>query len=136
MKKTLLFLVLILCIGCEQAVQEVVEPTVTVESLTLKTDKQLYHSSEIMEITSKVTCSKPVEDAEVRFYGINSNRNRLDETKTVNLQEGENTITHEFQTPRCNTCSGIKEGNYKVNVNIKKDDADLISASTDVEIKR
>ena len=112
MKKYLLIL-LFLIIGCEQLL--LLNP---IDVVNLTTDKELYHSGEIINITADIGSPFPLNNVSVRFYGIYSRGYRLDQTKIVDLKKGQNTVNLNYIAPRCYGCSGISPGTYKVNINI------------------
>lgn len=128
MKKYLLVLLLFV-IGCETA------QLLSVGEITLTTDKELYHSGEIIHITANVNSPIILDNATIRFYGIHSRRYRLDQTKTVDLHEGENTITLDYQAPRCYGCAGIKPGTYKISADCMHNGQTLANTSVDIEIR-
>ena len=127
MKLIYLFLFLIFIIGCETEVDS---------SITLETDTDVYHSGEIIHITSQIQSPADINGVLVRFYGIDAGRYRLDETITTNLVKGENTIAFEYTAPSCNTCSGINPGVYNINVDVMDNQETLVSETINIEIRQ
>ncbi|MBW2966320.1 hypothetical protein KY342_04420 [Candidatus Woesearchaeota archaeon] len=130
MKKIILFFILILISGCGIQGMTVIEP-----SLTLTTDKEVYHSGEIIHITSII--NSPIEaNASIKFYGIHASRYRLDQTFPINLNKGKNTVTVDYTSPRCNVCGGIREGTYQISADLIYNNEVYLNSSIDVEIKQ
>lgn len=128
MKKIIIFLFLLFVIGCTTEF--------ITSSITLTTDKNLYHSNEVMKITANINSPVELNNATIRFYGIYASRYRLDKTKTVNLQKGQNIVTLEYNAPSCFGCSGIKPGTYKINADIIHNKETLANSSVDIEIRQ
>ena len=131
MKKLILFFILILVSGCGIQGFFINEP-----SMTLKTDKEVYYSADIIHITSKIMSPINTDNASIRFYGIYTNRYRLDQTFPINLTKGKNTITLDYTSPKCNVCGGIREGTYQISVDIIYNNEVYLNESVDVEIKQ
>jgi len=132
MKILLFFILVIFIFGCGIEGKIVLEPS----SVTLETDKDLYHSGELIKITSTINSPVELKDVKVGFYGIYSRRYRLDTIKTVNLVEGENKITLDYKAPSCYGCAGIKPGTYSINVDVVYSNQTLGTKTIDVEIRQ
>lgn len=105
-------------------------------SLTLTTDKELYHSGEVMHISSHIVSSTALNNVSVRFYGIYAGRYRLDQNTVVDLNKGENDIEIDYNAPRCYGCSGIQPGTYSINVAVSYNGEVLANSSVNVEIRQ
>jgi len=131
MKKLLLTFILVLFLaGC----QETKEATYTTEQgsavgVSLSTEKELYHSNEMMKIHVDMLASNFINGAELRVYGIYAGSYRLDYKRSVDLEKGSNEADIEYRTPSCNTCSGIKAGNYDIIAELTKN-GNIIGKST------
>ena len=132
MKKLLISLFLIFIVGC--TAQSAVIKEISINSLTLATDKELYHSNENMNVSVTADISDAC-NATLRVYGINSRYNRLDKTQIVKLSKGLNTLSVDYTTPRCNTCSGIKAGTYDITAELKIENT-TSNASKKVDIQQ
>jgi hypothetical protein len=145
MKTTIIFAlaaIFLFLAGCEQASTDTAIAEEDIQDVTsevqiylqLDTDKELYHSNEMMNITLHVTSDIEMNNATARVYGIYAGSNRLDLSKTADIKEGENTIYFEFRTPPCNRCSGISAGNYTITAEIEKDVNKIVtSKSIDIQ---
>ncbi|MFH0956516.1 MAG: hypothetical protein V1813_01495 [Candidatus Aenigmatarchaeota archaeon] len=76
---------------------------------SVKTDKDLYHSAEVMKLSAVIAAGEDVQGATVTATGING---RMSLSKTMNLSVGNNAVEFEYNLPSCNTCGGIPAGNY------------------------
>lgn len=127
--KQILLIILILIAGCSvQPAQEINFETIEVYDVNLTADKDLYHSGEVIHLEAKVD----IPDATVKFYGIHSKRNRLDQT--VELVNGLAVL--DYNAPRCNSCSGIREGIYQITADVYSNEEKIGTKTIDIEIKQ
>ncbi|MBM3308986.1 MAG: hypothetical protein FJY77_01910 [Candidatus Altiarchaeales archaeon] len=91
-------------------------------------DKPVYHSAELLNITLAVNSSRSVQGVNVSLTGLNG---RLNERKTMDLNEGSNQISIAYKLPRCNVCGGIKAGIYNITCRV---DYENISSESSVVI--
>lgn len=156
MKQIIFVLIIVLFLaGCEEtslnqqtidvrAEEEIMEKTeqITVEntepeiSIALSTDKELYHSNEIMKVTVDIECNIQVRNATLRVYGIHASRYRLDKNQAVNLEPGNNTVVIDYKTPSCNRCSGIRPGTYEVSAELSYGGIGAAKATKNIEIQQ
>jgi len=80
-----------------------------IDLLNVSTDKDIYHSAEVMNLTVLIRSSSDVENVTVTANGING---RMNIEKTLNLDAGENGMSFTYKLPRCNVCGGIRAGTY------------------------
>ena len=105
-------------------------------SLNFTTDKPLYHSNEDMNITLTFISSGYSGPAVVQIQGINARgKNWVDENETI-LLSNMNKITTTSKTPPCNTCAGIKAGNYTITVQIHWNNTIIADQTIAVEIRQ
>ncbi len=131
MKKILFILSLLFLMGCES---RTIGPTGSAYGMQLSTDKNVYHSNEIMNITIDIQSNTDTKNMTLRIYGIYSGKNRLERTKTITLKKGANTESITYKTPRCTGCAGIRPGTYKVNAQLKYNNTLLVNTSNDIDI--
>jgi len=98
-------------------------------------DRPLYHSGEKMEITLKVNSQKRI-GVNVNLYGIYANHFRLNQTRAVVLNPGENTISFTYTTPPCNKCAGVAEGTYVISAEVLYNDRVVARDNKNVELKQ
>jgi hypothetical protein len=88
--------------------------------LNLSSDKEIYHSSEEMELTTIIKTSTKLENLTVKVYGINDRGGsfRVSGERIVNIDPPGTTETFEFRMPSCYGCAGISPGEYKITMEI------------------
>lgn len=103
-----------------------------VTSVTLTTNNDTYRSSEEIVITVDITASRDVDVTLVNISGIKNTfeRNILEDSKTVQLKEGDNTVQFTFETPACGDCSGIPAGDHTIYANVEIDGIQYNATST------
>lgn len=131
--KRILLVLLILALGCERAQLESLENSAY--SMGASADKELYHSGETITLNAFVESPFDI-NATLRFYGIYVNRYRLDLTKTVSLNKGENNISFQYKAPNCYGCAGISPGTYEIKADLSYNGEVLAADSLDIEIRQ
>lgn len=106
--------------------------------LSLSTDKDLYHSNEVMTISVDVTASGNLDDTLLKIEGIEDRYGnlRLSREIAANLTPGTNQFSEDFRLPSCSHCAGLDAGTYFVNVTIEKDGVIMDMASHQVRIEQ
>ena len=96
---------------------------VSADILSVSTDKDLYHSNEVMYVTVEVSSSRPLDNAIVLFSGIEDRYGdfKLNDTLSANLTPGINTLSYEHTMPSCSHCSGLDPGDYQFNVTLERE---------------
>jgi hypothetical protein len=90
---------------------------------SVTTDKDLYHSKEIMNITVLVSSQGDMSNTTLRIHGIQSRDGdfQLDKEIPVNLSPGLNTLVYGHQLPSCSSCSGLSAGTYQIEAELIHD---------------
>ena len=103
---------------------------------SLTTDKQVYYSNEMMNITLDVYASEDAE-ATVKVFGIKDRRNnhRLNKQEVRNLTSGSNIISYSYRTPSCYGCAGISSGIKQITALVSCDNT-TTNSTIEIEIKR
>jgi hypothetical protein len=111
-------------------------PSAAIRSVS--TDRELYHSNEIMKVTVEVTSTRPITNATFLFFGIEDRYGglKLNSTLSANLTPGTNTISYEHPMPSCSHCSGLDPGDYQFNVTLERDGAILDTANHTIRIEQ
>lgn len=96
---------------------------VSADILSVSTDKDLYHSNEVMFVTVEVSSSRPLDKAIILFSGIEDRYGdlKLNDTLSANLTPGINTLSYNHTMPSCSHCSGLDPGDYQFNVTLERD---------------
>lgn len=98
------------------AINTSTQPKATETEVSMKTssDKELYHSGDILTLAINLNSSEPMPGAQLKVYGIKSGYYRINDTKKIDVSEGENSFSFTYKTPNCYGCSGIKPGRYNL----------------------
>lgn len=115
---------------------EMLPPELTISAIS--TDKVIYHSKESMNITISVFASKPAMAYRVTVEGIEDSRGRtrLSDEQTMNFTPGENVVVFAYTLPSCNTCSGIKAGNYTITAAVWDNDSVIANATHGISLQQ
>jgi hypothetical protein len=91
--------------------------------LSVSTDKELYHSNEVMHISVDVTSSVKMNNTTLLISGIEDRYGdtRLMHTISTNLSPGTNELSYDYQLPPCSHCAGLDPGDYQFNVTLERD---------------
>jgi outer membrane lipoprotein-sorting protein len=102
------------------------------------TDKDLYHSNEVMNITISVMTSGNLDNTTVRIEGINDRhgRMRLSHEIPANLSTGAATFMYDYQLPSCSSCAGLDPGTYQVNITLVQNGVVISNMSRSVQIEQ
>jgi len=109
-----------------------------IAQINLATDKDLYHSGENINLNLKINISRTIENANLFIFGI---KNRYDEysvyeIKMVNLNKGGNNLQYSLKLPYCNSCSGVKEGEYKIKAELIKNEILLGEGDLNISLRQ
>ncbi len=106
--------------------------------LSVSTDKDLYHSNEVMTISIDITASGSLDNTLLRIEGIEDRYGdlRLSREIAANLSPGTNEFSEDFRLPSCSHCAGLDAGTYFVNVTLEKDGVIMDTASHQVQIEQ
>jgi len=88
-------------------------------TLTISTEKEVYHSNETLNVHIEFNSSKEVE-ANIQVSGITNlfGRAMLSETREALLKKGDNSFDFEFKMPSCEDCSAVAPGAHYINATI------------------
>lgn len=88
-------------------------------TLTISTEKEVYHSNETLKVHIEFNSTKEV-GANIQVSGINNlfGRPMLSETREAILKKGTNSFDFEFKTPSCEECSAVVPGAHYINATI------------------
>ncbi|MDI6719185.1 MAG: hypothetical protein QMD46_06200 [Methanomicrobiales archaeon] len=109
----------------------------TIESVTIATDKDVYHSKDRMNITVDVSASGPADGVLLRVEGIEDyyGRLRLFQERNVTLQAGRNSFVVDYTLPVCSVCAGLYSGEYAINATLTRDGVVLASSTRTITIE-
>ncbi len=108
------------------------------EITALSTDKDLYHSHEIMKIAVMVRSSGQMDNATLMFEGIKdkNGKMRLSHEIPANLTSDQTMITYDYELPSCSKCAGLDPGDYGFNVTLQRNNVTLSQVNYTVRIEQ
>jgi len=106
--------------------------------LSVSTDKDLYHSNEVMHISVDVTSSGKIENTTLQIVGIEDRYGdiRLNYTMSANLSPGNNDYIYDYQLPACSHCAGLDPGDYQFNVTLERNGMIIDNANHTIRIEQ
>ena len=107
--------ILVFIFGCAVQTNEECQELTQIAFSNITTDKPVYHSSELMNLSMIIYSESEIENVSVKANGING---RFIEEKLLDLNKGMNEIIFTYQLPRCNVCGGISAGDYNLSFTI------------------
>ncbi|MCX6818857.1 MAG: hypothetical protein NT129_02555 [Candidatus Aenigmarchaeota archaeon] len=107
--------ILVFIFGCAVQTDEECQELTQIAFSNITTDKPVYHSSEVMNLSMIIYSESEIENVSVKANGING---RFSEEKLLDLNKGMNEIIFTYQLPRCNVCGGISAGDYNLSFTI------------------
>jgi hypothetical protein len=139
-KNSLIFtavLVMILIAVSAMACTSIFKPaSANVTSVT--TDKDLYHSNEVMMVTILVDSAAQTNDTSLKIEGITDTYGqiRLSHIMPANLTPGSNIFHYDYHLPTCSKCSGLDPGTYPINVTLEKNGTIISNLSIKVNLEQ
>ncbi|HUU74863.1 MAG TPA: hypothetical protein VMW63_02105 [Methanoregulaceae archaeon] len=108
------------------------------EIRSVSTDKELYHSSEVMEIFIALDSVGQMNNTTVRIEGIidRNGRTRLTHEMPASLSPGPNVLIHKYQLPACSHCAGLDAGTYNITVLLLSDNTVLDQVNHSVRLEQ
>jgi hypothetical protein len=85
-------------------------------TMSILTDTEVYHSGEIMEARVSAACSKDMDSAILRLYGImdKTGKYRVNEERIVQMESPGTETVFLLRMPSCYGCAGISPGDYEI----------------------
>ncbi len=92
-------------------------------TLNLSSDKEVYHSSEEMELETTIETPTKIENLTVKVYGIKdrAGRFRVNGERIVNVDPPGTNEIFKFRMPSCYGCAGVSPGEYEIRFEVLKD---------------
>jgi len=139
-KNSLLFtavlLVILITVSTTACTSFFTPASVKVTSVT--TDKDLYHSNEVMVMKILVNSTGSSNDTFLKIEGITDTygQTRLFHVMPANLTPGPNNFLYDYHLPACSKCSGLDPGTYPVNVTLEKNGTIISNLSILVNLEQ
>jgi hypothetical protein len=108
------------------------------EITSVSTDRDLYHSNEVMHITVGVNAAGNMGNTTLDINGIidrNGNA-RLSQEIPAPLSPGPVVLTYDYQLPPCSHCAGLDPGSYQFNVTLVNDGVEVSRMAHSVDIEQ
>ena len=106
-------------------------------NINISTDKELYISREISNITVTIESSDDLNNVTLKVYGIYAkSRYYLDTANAVNLTSGTNVNNIIYNLPSCTGCAGISPGTYKIYAETIYNSTTISNSTKDIEIRQ
>jgi hypothetical protein len=135
-------LILIVIVGVVAAVALVAVPLLFgpahAEITSVSTDRDLYHSNDVMHIAVGVSAAGDVENTTMEITGIKdrNGNNRLTHEMEAPLSPGPAIMTYDYQLPPCSHCAGLDPGPYEFNVTLFRDGVEISRMTHTVDIEQ
>lgn len=102
------------------------------------TDKELYHSHEIMHIMVSFDSAGDAGNITLRLQGIQDRDGyfQLNQDIPVTLSPGSGSYAYDHQLPHCSSCSGLLEGTYYVNATLIRDGTPLSTMGNSFQLRQ
>ncbi len=131
------FTVVLLC-SCTAVNQEphAADEQMIASLMTVRPDKELYSSGEVMTITTTIVPNETIDDATLELAGVHArSRDYVQVTKKLSLTKGEaKEVVMTSALPSCNSCSGISPGKYSITATLRIGEKIIGKNSIDFEL--
>lgn len=93
------------------------------EITAVTTDKDLYHSNDVMKITVLVRSQGDMTNTTLVLSGIRDRHGspHLNREIPLHLSPGPNTLAYDHKLPACSSCSGLSPGTYTIEASLVRD---------------
>jgi hypothetical protein len=110
--------------------------TANAEISSVSTDKDLYHSNEVMKIVISLSSPGEGQNTSVIIRGIEdrNGKMRLEQTLAVPASPGPAILMYDYNLPSCSHCAGLDEGTYQFDVALVKEGVVLSNKTHSVQI--
>jgi hypothetical protein len=91
-------------------------------TLNLSSDKEVYRSSDKMELQANIETDFKIENLTVKVYGVKdrSGNYRVNGERVITAEAQRTTETFAFTMPSCYGCAGVSPGDYEIVMEIIK----------------
>jgi hypothetical protein len=122
--------------ACGAYENENIKPDSVNTTLSLNTEKEIYHSNETLKVFMDFN-SPATGNSDIQVSGINNmfDTPLVSDKKNVRLEKGNNRIDFEFKTPSCEECSALKPDMYFINASVSLG-GKIYEAYTKITIER
>jgi len=113
-------------------------PEIPALTLSLSSDKTVYHSSEEMELRAMIESGTATDNLTVRVYGIKDSRGnfRVSGERVISVEPPGKTETFTFSMPSCYGCAGVTAGDYEITFEVERDGQVIGNLSETVKLEK
>lgn len=105
--------------------------------LNFSADKNVYRSSEEMELKAVIETPIKLDNITVKVYGIRvSGGYRVSDERLVHIDPPGRTETFIFRIPSCYGCAGVSPGEYPIKIEIEKNGTVISNSSTTISLQK
>jgi len=132
-----LVVVVILIAASAMVLSSVFKPA-SAKVYSVTTDKDLYHSNDVMMMKILVNSTGFTTDTSLKIEGITDTYGqvRLSHIMPANLTPGPNIFLYDYHLPSCSKCSGLDPGNYPINITLEKNGTVISNISIAVNLEQ
>ncbi len=122
--------------GCTGGTDASGKETADIIIMEFETDKGVYGSHEEMEISAVIASPRNVGNVSVRLTGIKPySYAYIDDSRTTDLDAGENKLTFFARTPYCTSgCGGVYPGPYSISLELFIGESLVSSSNKTIEL--
>jgi hypothetical protein len=134
----LTIVVVVILIAASAMVLSSVFKPASAKVYSVTTDKDLYHSNDVMMMKILVNSTGFTTDTSLKIEGITDTYGqvRLSHIMPANLTPGPNIFLYDYHLPSCSKCSGLDPGNYPVNITLEKNGTVISNMSIAVNLEQ
>lgn len=105
---------------------------------SVTTDRDLYHSKEVMNITVLANAQGDKSNTTLKFRGLQDRYGdfQLEKEIPANLSSGLNLLAYEHQLPSCSSCSGLSAGTYQIEVELIQDGIVISNMTHSIQLEQ
>lgn len=107
-------------------------------NLTLSADRELYHSSEEMNVNATIKTSTEAENLTIRIYGVKDGRGnfRVMEERNITVEPHGVNEVFSFRMPSCYGCAGVSPGEYEIMMEVLRNGTIIGNCSKTVKLEK
>ncbi len=134
----LTIVVVVILIAASAMVLSSVFKPASAKVYSVTTDKDLYHSNDVMMMKILVNSTGFTTDTSLKIEGITDTYGqvRLSHIMPANLTPGPNIFLYDYHLPSCSKCSGLDPGNYPINITLERNGTVISNISIAVNLEQ
>jgi len=106
-----------------------------VSGIEMRTDKDIYHSNELMKVEVEIDSENELDNCQLAVYGIEvRGKPKMYHVVPMNLTVGSNLVMYGYKMPACNKCAGVNPGNYSIHAELYYNNTLVIESIGEVRL--